>query len=306
MKDRPDNLLTSHDVPQANKVERVLDLTLALVNGAEATAQALGLHARDLRYYAHAAFVLGLLDRDGQPTPIGEAFTALHPDRYYARLSLAFAESRVGRRWVAWAGVRHLGDLDPASAETFLREASDLAPSTAQRRAASLQAWQATLGEHLPEAFRPTQPSHRPPALVTAAGAPAPDPGTEPTRIPNLPERGQRLFQQVARDLEPAELPALREQVQAHLAEFHAAARTNELLPVDLAESLAACLDRLLDAAASLPAADRALAVGAARYFVSDQDASPDLEGVLGLDDDVTVFNWVARRLGKPDLAVDG
>jgi hypothetical protein len=301
--------LGSQDVPQANKVERVLDLTLTVVNGVEPTAEELGLHQRDVRYYAHAAFVMGLLDRDGHPTPIGEAFAAMHPDRYLARLSLAFAESRVGRRWVAWAGVRHLADLEPASAETFLREASLLAKSTAKRRAATLQAWQETLGPHLPDAFRPSQPSERPPALVTSLGMPAPasaDTGRGPDlTIPDLPEVGQGLFREVAREATATELADLRSQVRAHLAEFHGAAETNELLPVDIAEALAAALEKMLDAAPSMTPANRALAVGAARYFVSDEDASPDLEGVLGLDDDLIVFNWVACQIGRGDLVLD-
>ncbi|MFW5877220.1 MAG: hypothetical protein ACOCXM_10830 [Myxococcota bacterium] len=298
--------LTSHDVPQADTVERVLDLTVSIVDGAEPTDESLGLQPRNLRYYAHAAFVLGLLDRDGHPTPIGEAFTAMHPDRYLPRLALAFAESRVGRRWVAWAGVRHIGDLDPASAEEFLRAASDLSESTARRRAATLHAWQRTLGHHLPQAFRPTQPSERPPALITSLGAPAPDLGPEADLlVPGLPERGQRLFREVARDVDPSELTEVRAQVRDHLAEFHIAAEFNELLPADIAEALATALDHLLEGAPSMTAANRALAVGAARYFVSDEDATPDLEGVLGLDDDVTVFNWVARRIGREDLTLD-
>lgn len=301
--------LTSQDVPQANKVERVLDLTLTVVNGVEPTAEALGLHHRDVRYYAHAAFVLGLLDRDGQPTPIGETFAAMHPDRYLTRLSLAFAESRVGRRWVAWTGARHLADLDPASAGPFLHEASELAESTIRRRAATLHAWQQTLGPHLPDAFRPSQPSERPPALIPSLGMAAPAteavaPATHPP-IPDLPEVGQRLFREVARDADSTELADLRDAVRAHLAEFHEAAEANELLPVDIAEALAAALQQLLDAAPSMTPSNRALAIGAARYFVSDQDATPDLEGVLGLDDDLIVFNWVVCQIGRPDLVLD-
>jgi hypothetical protein len=304
VRDSYPNALTSHDVPQADRVERVLDLTMAMANGTEPTAESLGLHHRDLRYYAHAAFLLGLLDRDGQPTPVGEAFTAMHPDRYMTRLALAFAESRVGRRWVAFAGVRHIGDLDPATAEDFLRATADMADGTAERRAATLQAWQRALGPHLPDAFRPSAPSERPPALVTALGTPAPTP-TDVLHVPGLPERGQRLFRDVARDIDPDDLPLLRDRVRDHLAEFHVAARFNELLPVDLAEDLAAGLERLLDAVSDMDAPRRALAAGAARYFVSDQDATPDLEGVLGLDDDVIVFNWVCRQTGRPDLVLD-
>lgn len=100
------------------------------------------------------------------------------------------------------------------------------------------------------------------------------------------------------------ERAALRAAVQGHLLQLAQAARGNELLPVDLAEALASGLDRLLGQLDGLPAEARALVVGAARYFVSEEDVIPDTGDVLGLDDDVAVFNAVARRIGRAELVI--
>ena len=97
---------------------------------------------------------------------------------------------------------------------------------------------------------------------------------------------------------------ALPELVRAHVAEVRAAARRDELLPLDLAEAIAAGLDALFALAVLTPEQAR-LVAGAARYFVSNADLRPDLGGPLGLDDDAMVFNHVAARLGRADLVVE-
>lgn len=102
------------------------------------------------------------------------------------------------------------------------------------------------------------------------------------------------------------ELGALRAAVQQHLRELEQAARRNELLATDLAEELARKLDGLLADIHTLPEEAQRLVVGAARYFVSDDDVLPDQGGPLGLDDDVAVFNGVVRQIGRADLEVSG
>ena len=288
--------LTSHDVPQANRPERVVELVLAVVAGKELSSAGLGLHQRDVRYYAHAGFLLGFLDRDGQASASGEALAELPEAARLRRTAQAFAESRVGRRWIRWAKVSALPEVDAASAEEFLLACSELAESTASRRAATLRQWWVTLAPHLPGELRtpskPPPPSSPPPPIDTSA-------------MTDLPQKGRDLFARAAVDLPAADWARLREEIQQHLDEFRDAAKHNELLPVDIAEELAAALDRLLELAPSLSAEQRRLVVGAARYFVSDDDARPDLEGVLGLDDDVLVFNWVVGELGLGDMMLD-
>ena len=117
--------------------------------------------------------------------------------------------------------------------------------------------------------------------------------------------RESALLESLCGPASPSEIAALREAVARYGESLRLAARHRELLPVDLADALVANLDALLaDFALLAPDAQR-LAVGGARYFISDTDAIPDQSGVLGLDDDVAVWNHVARRAGRPDLEID-
>ena len=123
-------------------------------------------------------------------------------------------------------------------------------------------------------------------------------------RQPSLYET--EVFDGLCGEVTRQALASLRAAVKQHLRDVDQAARQNELLATDLAEELAHKLDGLLADLDSLPAEARPLIVGAARYFVSDDDALPDYGGPLGLDDDVAVFNAVVRRIGRADLEVAG
>lgn len=113
------------------------------------------------------------------------------------------------------------------------------------------------------------------------------------------------IFERLSGSATPEEIAALRRSVGQHLDELRQAARQHELLPVDLAADLARKLDALLGGLHALAPEAQALVVGAARYFVSEEDAIPDQSGVLGLDDDLAVFNAAVRRIGRADLEID-
>lgn len=102
-----------------------------------------------------------------------------------------------------------------------------------------------------------------------------------------------------------ADLAELRRHVREHYDALLRVQRTSELVSVDLAELLCTRLEALLDAAPSFTAPHRAAVVGAARYFVSRDDAVPDDASLTGLDDDVLVFNTVVREIGREDLVLD-
>ena len=52
----------------------------------------------------------------------------------------------------------------------------------------------------------------------------------------------------------------------------------------------------------SLSTSDRALAVGAIRYFIVGMDAHSDQEPLHGLDDDLFIMNMVLEKLSLPTL----
>jgi hypothetical protein len=123
--------------------------------------------------------------------------------------------------------------------------------------------------------------------------------------MPAPTPRAWSLFESLCGPARDQGAAQLRAAVRAHAEEIRAAADADELLPVDLAESLAARLDDLLAAVGQLPVDHVHLVVGAARYFVSTEDDIGYTSGVLGLDDDVAVFNAVMRRIGREDLEID-
>ena len=97
----------------------------------------------------------------------------------------------------------------------------------------------------------------------------------------------------------------LQGQIRDHLAHIRGHLRFNEFLDVELAERLAEQLIQLLQILEAYSRADQRLIVGAARYFVADDDAEPDTQSILGLDDDLAVFNHVATQIGEPDLRIE-
>lgn len=113
------------------------------------------------------------------------------------------------------------------------------------------------------------------------------------------------IFQGLRADLAPPELASLRTAVREHYEQLLHAQEQNELIAIDLAELLCDRLDQLLAMAHQLALEARLDIVGAARYFVEDQDLIPDEKSCTGLDDDVLVFNHVARSLGRTDLVIE-
>lgn len=122
---------------------------------------------------------------------------------------------------------------------------------------------------------------------------------------PSVPAPARALFAGLCAAPSETDLPALKAAVAEHLVEVRKAAKSKELLPVDVAEALAAKLELLLGQVEQMPAEHGALVIGTARYFCADNDHINDLSGVLGLDDDVAVFNHVMRRIGRTDLLID-
>ena len=112
------------------------------------------------------------------------------------------------------------------------------------------------------------------------------------------------LYRQLREDLADPALARLKVEVRAHYEGLVRAQQRDELVAIDLAEQLCVRLEELLSAAHSLDTESRRNVVGAARYFVSATDAVPDHQACTGLDDDVEVFNYVVRALGRPELVI--
>lgn len=113
------------------------------------------------------------------------------------------------------------------------------------------------------------------------------------------------IYERLRARVSPAQLLTLREDIERHVGEIRAAAKHNELLPLDVAEQIATHLVALLAQIATPTEEQQSALLGAALYFVSNNDEVPDTGSVLGLDDDAAIFNHVARQLGRDDLVIE-
>jgi hypothetical protein len=116
--------------------------------------------------------------------------------------------------------------------------------------------------------------------------------------------RALELYAELREDLGAAGLASLRVSVRSHFEDLVRVQQRDELIAVDLGELLCVRLEGLLIAAHQFDGETRASVVGAARYFISSDDAVPDERSCTGLDDDVDVFNHVARQIGRADLVI--
>ncbi|MGE0326388.1 MAG: hypothetical protein AB7S68_28930 [Polyangiaceae bacterium] len=117
-----------------------------------------------------------------------------------------------------------------------------------------------------------------------------------------LSEHALEHFQRLTRDFEPVHLIQLKDEMLREVRDFREAAKSHEMLPVDLAQELHDNLLGLFAIMGELSVEQQRLIVGAARYFVAQDDEYPDTETILGLDDDISVFNHVVEQLGRSDL----
>ncbi|MDH4276630.1 MAG: hypothetical protein OEZ14_13820 [Acidimicrobiia bacterium] len=112
----------------------------------------------------------------------------------------------------------------------------------------------------------------------------------------------QRRFRRLCIDTSAEELEQLTEVVGIHLD--HVRTNAGPSTDVETAVLVAEAATKLLAFSRDFDRRDRALVRGAIEYFILNDDASDDLEDVLGFDDDARVFNSVLHRIGRAELKV--
>lgn len=136
------------EIPQADDLARVLRYVELLQEADDVTHEKLGgvTSQRQVLYYRHAAYVLGLVTRSGTLRPAGRQIFRLPPDGRLARVALLLADSVVGESWLEWSEVTSVDNLKAETAGEFLKKrAVGLSPATIKRRARTLEAWLTTL-----------------------------------------------------------------------------------------------------------------------------------------------------------------
>ncbi|MCU8073830.1 DUF6575 domain-containing protein [Shewanella sp. SM29] len=145
-------VIDSLKVPQANCLDRVVDIVKHRVNGGELRHELIdGITSdRQVSYHTHAARCLGLLNRNNTITSAGRVLAQKSSKvAQYQFLADRVESSDFGWAWMKWAGVADITDLDPDSAEPFIRECvKGLRRTSINRRASSLSSWIAILKKH--------------------------------------------------------------------------------------------------------------------------------------------------------------
>jgi len=121
-----------------------------------------------------------------------------------------------------------------------------------------------------------------------------PDPTA--AQLTGFPPEATSVFDNLL-NLELQPVPALKRQVDRHLADLQQAHGSNEFLDLATARGLARESHRLLALSPTATQADQRLIQAAVLYFVLDNDALPDTRRLMGLEDDAKVLQAVARHL---------
>lgn len=134
--------LTSYQVPQANDIKKILLLVKLTWEGKEITPLSIRAHQRHVAYYKQAARLLGLFEANGTMTAVGQQVAEASDDRKLSILAKSFEASYCGWAWILWSGAKDLTEVNPETANDFLKfNCPSLSPNTARRRSSTLKMW---------------------------------------------------------------------------------------------------------------------------------------------------------------------
>lgn len=117
------------------------------------------------------------------------------------------------------------------------------------------------------------------------------------------PETAQ-LFAAQCHPISPTALDGTRRALRNHLAELQEALHNNEFLDINTARQIATVLELLLADYGSFSQEHQAVIGGAVAYFLANEDSEPDLESIVGFDDDRQVLNYVLTVIGWDDYRI--
>lgn len=132
----------SIEVPQADDLDKVFKIVELVREGETNLDYHLALSPRQVRYYQQAAKILDLLSNIDSVTSRGLFFLNLPVSKRYKMALLLFESSSVGFAWLRFCAVSSALELNPESAENFLRSQDiNLSITTLKRRARTLACW---------------------------------------------------------------------------------------------------------------------------------------------------------------------
>lgn len=144
-------IIPSIKIPQANDLSKVIIYTKYKNSGTEVTYDMIdGLRSkRQVDYYAHAALILGLVNRNYTISSVGQYFSALDRESQMQFLADRFETCDAVVGWLKWSDTTSIKGLDPNTAADFLIESvPSLSPDTSKRRSNTLKNWLLELKPH--------------------------------------------------------------------------------------------------------------------------------------------------------------
>jgi len=149
LEDITDVLIDSSKVPQANDIDKVIEIVEMRQRGERLNHEDIdGLTSnRQVRYYTDAAYCLGLLKKNLSVTSAGRFLISKESDESrYQVLADRFESSDFGFGWMRWSGVKAMEELDETTAYNFISTCvKGLSEDTAKRRSTTLIKWLNTL-----------------------------------------------------------------------------------------------------------------------------------------------------------------
>ncbi len=139
----------SHDIPQADKLERILDFASLLIQYPSSPSIVRqkfldidGITERQFFYYLRAVEILGLANERQEPTASCYILYRLQNEAKKRFLAYQFISSKIGVAWFNWYNANDLSEIQPESATQFLLEVCPkLSEKTVKRRAITLKSW---------------------------------------------------------------------------------------------------------------------------------------------------------------------
>lgn len=116
--------------------------------------------------------------------------------------------------------------------------------------------------------------------------------------LPKFPEGTSGAFESLCVALPPSDADLLRGKVEEALEAISKRSKVVPTVDVAMGRAVAAACRVLLDHYANRSDEEKALIVGAVRYFADSDDPLPDTVFATGLDDDAMIVNHVLERLG--------
>lgn len=124
-------------------------------------------------------------------------------------------------------------------------------------------------------------------------------------KLPSFPDNAATLFKTLCGVIEEDSLPELHEAIDEYVEIARQEDKKEIQINVDLAVEIAQRLHMMLDNYHKVEDKQRALIVGAVRYFVDSADGVSDLNFGTGFHDDAAVVNYVLQQIGIEGNYID-